>query len=239
MLKKVGICETMVFAAIWVCFSLAMAMPHIDRQNAVYAAKMATDNQPIIVIDAGHGGFDGGAEGNGVVEKDINLQISKKTELIAQLLGYKTVMTRTTDDDIADMENFPQRNEKTSDMHKRLSMLTEYQGALAVSIHQNKYEKSYVHGAMVYYAPNDMGSSELAQSIQDSIVHLLQADNDKKTVKATNDLFLLYQNNSNPAVIVECGFLSNPDEALLLQDSIYQTKLALAIINGCANISFF
>lgn len=205
--------------------------PLVYKENVVATSTIVQSQKPVIIIDSGHGGFDGGATANGILEKDINLIIGNKTNLLASLLGYQVIMTRTTDTDIADQTVYPARNDKTSDMYHRLALLTT-PNALAVSIHLNKYQQSHVNGAQVFYAPFQQDSSIFAQCIQNSFVNLLQPNNTRETKPATDDLYLLYQNKTNPAVIVECGFISNPEEAELLKTDSYQTKIALTLCHS-------
>ena len=213
-------------------YAFFMIVPHIHLNNTMNAVAVIQSSQPVIVIDPGHGGFDGGAECNYITEKDINLKISNKLSMLTKLFGFQVLMTRNTDISIHDQENFPARNDKVSDMHKRLSILTSNPNAVAMSIHLNKYPESYVHGAQVFYAPNALYSNLLAQSVQDSFVALLQPDNTREIKAGNKDLYLLYKNTTTPGVIVECGFISNYEEAELLKDDTYQTKIALALCHS-------
>lgn len=186
-----------------------------------------------IVIDAGHGGFDGGASGlNGIVEKDINLSISKKLNQILKLNGFKVVMTREDDTALcSEQETIPAVTMKKTDMRKRLQIMDETSNSLTVSIHQNKFGASSSHGAQMFYGVNNPLSETLANCIQNKFVSDLQKDNKRLPKKAKKDLFLLYFTKA-PAVIVECGFISNPNEAQLLTDEKYQSKVAFTIFDG-------
>ena len=227
-----SITKTMALFSTIAIYSFLMIVPHIQQNNVINTSTIIDSHRPVIVVDAGHGGFDGGAQCNGIDEKEINLKISNKVCTLATLFGFDVVMTRDEDISIHDQANFPARNDKVSDMHKRLSILTSRPNALAISIHLNKYPESYVHGAQIFYAPNATGSDLLAQTIQDSFVALLQPDNTREIKAGSKDLYLLYQNTTNPGVIVECGFISNPDEATLLQNDTYQTNIALTLCHA-------
>lgn len=202
-------------------------------QNRISVSAKTPTEIDTIVIDAGHGGFDGGAVGyNGLVEKHINLEIAKKLQQVLVLCGYNTVMTRTTDADLCDNEQevaavFIKKN----DMRKRLEIMDNTKNSITVSIHQNKYESEAISGAQVYYGVKNDMSKTLAQSVQNAIVSSVQNDNKRQIKQAQKDLFLLYYTNA-PAIIVECGFISNPKEAANLSDNEYQNKIALAIVKG-------
>ncbi len=187
-----------------------------------------------IVVDAGHGGFDGGASGyNGIIEKDINLAIAKDLKCILQASGFEVVMTRETDEALCNeqSEHVPAVSMKKTDMRKRLKIMDETPNSLTVSVHQNKYEQESSKGAQMFYGINNPLSEQLAECIQEQFVEALQNNNTRQIKRAQKDLFLLYYTKS-PAVIVECGFISNPEEAELLSDSEYQKKVALTIFSG-------
>ncbi len=176
---------------------------------------------PVIVIDPGHGSSDGGTTGiNGAVEKEINLSIAKKLRLILQVLGYDVVLTREDDNSIADS--------KLADMRLRLSIANTYPDGLFLSIHQNAYPDSTERGAQVFYNETIGGSKELATLITDNFKQYLDPDNRRK-IKPGGDQYMLLKQTVVPSVLVECGFLSNREEADLLVSEEYQLKLALCI----------
>ncbi len=192
------------------------------------------DDLPIIIIDAGHGGEDGGAVSiDGTYEKDINLQIAIKLNEILSIMGFKTYMIRTTDTAIH-TEGETIRARKISDIRNRTNTMTLYDNCLYVSIHQNKYGESSIWGAQTFYSPNDERSKELAQFIQSSISSQLQTENERAIKKSGTDIYVLY-NATKPAVMVECGFVSNPNELNQLKNSEYQTNMALSIAVGIIN----
>lgn len=185
-----------------------------------------------VIIDAGHGGGDGGTQSSdGTLEKDINLQISLKLEKILQLMGYETVMIRSEDKLICSDECDTVRERKVSDLNNRLGIARSYPEALFISIHQNYFTESKYSGAQVFFSPLNDQSRLLAEKIQKSIVAYTQPDNERKIKKSNEDIFLL-QKIESPAVMIECGFMSNPSEALKLKDESYQKEIALSIAAG-------
>ena len=188
-----------------------------------------------VVVDAGHGGIDGGAVAkDGTVEKDINLAISGKLKKLLTLFGYNVVMTRESDELISDEGSVSVRQQKSTDLHNRAKILESYDNAILVSIHQNKYSVSKYYGAQVFYSGNNSESAEIAQSVQDSVVELLQPENTRQIKQSGSEIFLLYT-AEKPAIMVECGFMSNLEELLKLKDDIYQSQMAAAILFGINN----
>lgn len=208
----------------------------LDRTLESRAVGLPTTTRPVVILDPGHGGVDGGAEGNRITEKTVNLSIAKKVREFCTLFGFEVQMTREEDISIHDEGKESIRAQKNSDLKNRLKLMTADPNAVVVSIHLNKYPQSRVKGAQVFYAPKSQGSDVLAQTIQDSFRTLLQPENTRQIKKADSSLFLLYNNTVNPAVLVECGFLSNPDEAALLASEDYQDRVAFAIC--CALLQF-
>lgn len=188
--------------------------------------------EPVIVIDAGHGGEDGGTvSSKGYIEKDINLSISKKLDDIFTLLGYDTLMIRTEDKMIFDEGSQSIRQKKSSDLHNRTDIVNKTYGSILLSIHQNHFTESRYNGAQVFYSKNNGESKHLAQNIQDSIVSQLQPQN-KRQIKMSGSEIYLLDNAKAPSVMVECGFLSNENEAELLINENYQIKMSLCIVKG-------
>lgn len=191
-----------------------------------------TQSKPLIIIDAGHGGEDGGTQSSsGILEKDINLSISLKLSYIMSSLGYKTILIRDEDKMIYSDNCNSQREKKVSDIHNRMKIIEDNPDSIFLSIHQNHYSQSKYSGAQVFYSPNNEKSMLLAESVQKSIAELIQNENERKIKKSGKEIYLLYHAKS-PAIMVECGFMSNPGEALLLNDEEYQKKMALAIVAG-------
>lgn len=193
-------------------------------------AVTASRQKTVIVLDVGHGGSDPGkVSTDGIQEKDVNLQIALylKDYLIAQ--DYTVFMTRETDQGLYD-ENVS--NKKVSDLNNRIQFFKEKNAACVVSIHQNSYPDSSVHGAQTFYYAGSKEGEDLAKSVQDA---LLALDDTNTRQEKSNDSYYLLKHSSVPAIIVECGFLSNPDEAARLTDANYQKQLAFAISKGVCN----
>ena len=209
--------------------AVVAALHTLDRALESRAVELPTTTRPVVILDPGHGGVDGGAESNGITEKEINLAIAHKVREFCTLFGFEVRMTRQEDVSIHDADKTTIRAQKNSDLKNRLKIMTEDANAVVVSIHLNKFPQSRVKGAQVFYAPKSQGSDLLAQTVQDSFRTLLQPENTRQIKKADSSLFLLYNNTVNPAVLVECGFISNPEEAALLKTEDYQDKVAFAI----------
>lgn len=191
-----------------------------------------SDDLPTIIIDAGHGGEDGGTIGkNGVFEKDINLNIAYILRDISEAFGYTTVMTRTEDILLYDRSVDFKGRKKALDLLARVNIADSYENALFISIHMNSFPDQKYSGLQVYYSTNDTSSATLAENIQESVRILLQPDNDRKTKPAGSNIYIL-DRIELPAVLIECGFLSNESECALLTSSDYQKKLALSIFSA-------
>lgn len=181
-----------------------------------------TNDGPLIVVDSGHGGSDPGKVGiNGVLEKDINLYVSKKLQKCLEEEGYQVIMTREDENGLADS--------KVEDMKTRVTVINENKPLLAVSIHQNSYEQESIHGAQVFYYTHSKEGETAAKVMQDA---LLAVDPGNTRQAKANDTYYLLKRTEVPAIIVECGFLSNGEEADLLNTEEYQQKLAEAIARG-------
>ena len=192
----------------------------------VSSGKVKENN--VILLDAGHGGEDGGAIGvGGIIEKDLNLSITLKTASFFEFLGYKVEFTRETDRMTCDDGLKAQRERKVSDIKNRLEQIEKSPCICAISIHQNIFGGE-ARGAQVFYSGNNPESKTLAESLQIGICGMLQPENNRVIKQATKDIYILYHANK-PAVLVECGFISNSSEAALLSDNAYQNKMAFAI----------
>ena len=183
-----------------------------------------------LILDAGHGGEDGGAVSiTGVPESQINLAIVLKLRDVLGLYGVAPVVLREEDISLHDSEAGTLREKKRSDLKNRVAMVEEIEGGTLLSIHQNTYPGSRYHGTHVFYAPTE-GSQKLAEHFQNSIKTALQPDNER-AVKQIPDTVYIMNHVTCPAVLIECGFLTNPEEEALLRDEEYQRKLA-AVIAG-------
>lgn len=218
-----------------ICFALLSAFVFL-MISAALNIKVSVSSQSVksmltIVIDAGHGGEDGGAVSeSGVLEKDINLSIANDTSALFYLLGFDVTQTRKTDIALDNGEDTI-RKRKVSDMKKRLEIFNSSEENTIISIHQNKFSESKYHGTQIFYSPNNPKSKQLADSIKYSVKGLLQPDNERECKKADSGIYLL-NNTNNPAVIVECGFISNGEECKNLLDSQYQKQMAFSITAG-------
>ena len=193
--------------------------------------------QKVIILDAGHGGFDGGAQAaDGTKEKDINLAITLKLAEFYKLGGFDVILTRSADMGTETDPNDTIAHRKVSDMKNRLALLNANPNGLFVSVHLNKFTTSSVSGAQVFYSPNNDNSYHLAESLQKSLIKHLQPDNNR-TVKKSDKTIYLLKNAKIPAVIVECGFLSNKQELELLKTNDYQSKLAFSLY--CGTLEYF
>lgn len=200
--------------------------------KAVQTMAMPAKEAPIIILDAGHGGMDGGCTSvNNVSEKGINLNILLHLRALLQAEGYKVEVTRDTDTSIHDEGIEGIANQKSSDMDNRLALFNKYDNAVCISIHQNQFTDSSYSGAQMFYSASNSKSNSLAQSIQDAFVQHLQPENKREIKLCGKELFLCYF-SENPTVMVECGFLSNYEEAALLESEEYQQKVAFTIFSG-------
>ena len=220
--------------AAWLLFFAAMALFGAQTMRAFGVVAFHADffeKKGTVVVDAGHGGEDGGATGvHGELEKDINLAIALELQRLLEQHQFEVVMVRDWDTDLAD-QNLPTvAQRKRSDLRQRLRLVEESGGCVLLSIHQNFFTESQYSGAQVFYSANDPRGEALAEAIRASIVETLQPENTRQN-KVGEGVYLLEQCQV-PAVLVECGFLSNPEEAAALADPDYQKRMAQAIYNG-------
>lgn len=181
-----------------------------------------------LVLDAGHGGEDGGAVSlTGVPESQINLAIVLKLRDVLGLYGVDPILLRETDVSLHDGDANTLREKKRSDLKNRVAAIEAVEGGTLLSIHQNTYPGSRYHGAHVFYAPTE-GSQPLAEHFQNSIKAALQPENER-AVKRIPDTVYIMNHVTCPAVLIECGFLTNPEEEALLRDQDYQRKLSAVI----------
>lgn len=187
---------------------------------------ISQNSRSTLVLDAGHGGIDGGAiSDSGLKESDINLQIALKTEALVRFLGIDTVMTRETDTDNSDNKAYSEHD----NLVQRVKLANSTENAVFISIHQNKFPSAVVSGAEVMYSDND-DSKALGLITQDNLVALLDSSNRRVARPAPKEL-LLTSSVECPTILVECGFMSNPQEVQKLASNDYQLKLA-AILAG-------
>ncbi|MBO5275476.1 MAG: N-acetylmuramoyl-L-alanine amidase [Clostridia bacterium] len=183
-----------------------------------------------VILDAGHGGEDGGAVGvNGLIEKECNLAICEILRNLFESSGVRVIMTRS--DDRLLYTDYVKGTLKTQDLRNRLEVARSNENACFISIHMNKFSDGKYAGLQVYYSPNHEASQRIASAIQTCVTELLQPDNTRKIKKADSSIYLLDRIQS-PAVMVECGFLSNEAEAAKLADEDYRKELAMMIYSA-------
>lgn len=181
-----------------------------------------------LVLDAGHGGEDGGAVSlTGAPESNINLAIVLKLRDVLGLYGVDPILLREEDISLHDSDANTLREKKRSDLKNRVAAIGEVEGGTLLSIHQNTYPSSRYHGAHVFYAPTE-GSQALAEHFQNSIKAALQPDNQRAAKKIPDSVYIM-NHVTCPAILIECGFLTNPGEEAMLRDEEYQRKLAAVV----------
>ena len=188
-------------------------------------------NNKVIVIDPGHGGIDGGAKSeNGVIEKDINLSISLKTKAALESKGYKVIMTRSEDVGLY-TEGKKVREKKIEDLGNRVKIKKENKCDAFISIHQNMFPQKNCKGAQVWSANNEP-SQKLGKIIQQKFKEEVDQNNKREAKVAKKEYKILNDGYEGASVIVECGFLSNPEECELLGKEDYQNKIANTLVNA-------
>ena len=214
---------------------LLLGITHLGSE----AVTAIADGQPIqrehtIIVDAGHGGVDGGATScTGVLESNLNLQIALRLDDLLHLLGYKTVMIRREDISVyTEGETIAQK--KTSDLKERVRIVNSTDDAILVSIHQNTFSDNRYGGAQVFYSDTER-SRELAQILQSSLVNTLNQGSNRKCKKA--DGIYLMKQIKKTGILLECGFLSNPTEEAQLRSDTYQKALCCVIASTISNFT--
>ncbi|MBQ9460187.1 MAG: N-acetylmuramoyl-L-alanine amidase [Oscillospiraceae bacterium] len=197
------------------------------------AFSMQRESEKLVyVLDAGHGGEDGGAVSpDGAKESDVNLAVVLDLDALLRFLGQETVLTRTEDASIASEDAQTLREKKVSDLKNRVALVNSIPRAVLVSIHQNSLPSvPSVRGAQVFFGKN-APSDAIAASMQCVLNKTINAGREKHEKKIDSTIYLM-KNVNCPAILIECGFMSNASEAAALQDSMYQRKLAAAIAAG-------
>ena len=181
-----------------------------------------------VIVDAGHGEPDGGAVGvTGILEKDVNLEIAQRTREVLEGKGFNVIMTRTGDSGIFDEKSETIRDKKKSDMKARLEIMKGSGADLFLSIHMNSFENKSAHGLNVFYTEEFPEIKPLAEAIQVRISEITGADT--HAVKSADNRLYLMKNPPIPAILAECGFISNPEEERKLTEEDYQSRIAWAI----------
>lgn len=185
-----------------------------------------------VIIDPGHGGKDGGAVSvTGTAEKELNLSVSETLEAIMTALGYRVIMTRTTDTELSSERG---GSRKMQDLLGRLEISERNPGIPFVSIHMNRFGNEKYSGLQVYYSRNCAESKTVADGVQSAVKKLIQPENTRETKRATSAILLLDRIKS-PGILIECGFISNRKEADLLERQDYRRKLCLAVASALAD----
>lgn len=210
-------------------FCLFLCITILLSGCAVPAVSPHTDTATVL-IDPGHGGFDGGtSSADGTTEKDINLFVSLFLRDMLHICGISVCLTRESDTSTASISDGSIHDRKISDMQNRLDM---YEGAaMVISIHQNYFSVPKYRGTQIFYSSNHTGSARIAEAMQRSVKTYLQPDNARQIKAATDGIYLLHH-TTVPAVLVECGFLSNQEEAALLCTDEYRQQMAWALLLG-------
>ena len=189
-----------------------------------------------IIIDAGHGGEDGGAIGvNGILEKELNLKTAQQIYTLLKFSGYEVIMTRAYDKMLYDIHSDYQGKKKVLDLAARLNIIESTSPDLFLSIHMNSFPEHQYKGLTVYYSKNNALSITIASAIQKTVKDSFQTDNNREIKEAGNNIYLL-DRATCPAILIECGFLSNPEECELLCDHRYRQAMTLPIF--CATVMF-
>lgn len=219
----------------WVLFCASLILFGAQTLEAFGIVAFHADffeKKTTIVVDAGHGGEDGGAVGvNGSVEKDINLAIALALAEKLKASNFPVVLVRDGDYSMGDQTLNTVAERKRSDTKNRVQLVEETGDCLLISIHQNQFSQSQYSGAQMFYSPNNDESAQLAECIRQSVVNSLQPENTRQNKEAGEEIYLL-THCQVPGVLVECGFLSNPEEAQRLVQQEYQQDMASAIYNG-------
>ncbi len=203
---------------------------HGLRAQAAVAGEAAIPR--IIVLDAGHGGADGGASGpDGTRECDLNLAITLKTDAVLGLLGEETLLLRSTDTDLSSSNAKSISQKKVSDIRRRVELVNSQPGAILVSIHCNTYSQEKYHGAQVFYTG---GAKEFGETMQLALKNGVDPTNARMAKAVSPDVYLM-NHIKVPGILVECGFLTNQEELTNLKDPDYQTRLAVTIAVTAAN----
>lgn len=228
MISRNLILQYILASAIVVIFSVGAIFLTQTDTNETVAVSIDSSFRSVI-LDAGHGGKDGGAVSvTGSLEKDINLDIVLNLNDIMNILGYNVILTRETDIELTHPDG---GSRKMQDLKGRLKIASDNSGVPFVSIHMNKFPIEKYKGLQVYYARSVSGSKEMAESIRKNVTSLLDPDNDRSTKPSSTNIYLLHRAVS-PSVLIECGFLSNNAEAALLDDTEYRLKLCTVIASS-------
>ena len=213
------------------CICLVVGIALMEARRILPAASLRggeADGGPTLILDAGHGGEDGGAvSASGSEESEINLAIVLKLESLMAFLGVPTVLTRREDISLHEEGCQTLREKKTSDLQHRVSIVSETANAMLISVHQNYFTDSRYSGAQVFFRLGDV-SRQWGNTTQQALRQVLDGNNQREASLLTSSVYL-FEHITCPAILVECGFLSNGEEASLLVTDAYQRKVAVAL----------
>lgn len=206
-----------------------------NKELGIEVLNMNFEPTYTIVIDAGHGEPDGGAiSKSGVAEASLNLDVALKLEEELDSLGYNVIMTRSTENNIADTDKqTPIRSMKVSDINNRINIVNSSEADMLISIHMNNFENSKYYGWQTFYKKNSDESKIIAENIQAGISNNIERENNRVALPINN--IKLIDNSKIPAIIVECGFLSNEEDLRLLLTDEYKMQIVKGIIEGIEN----
>ena len=216
------------FKFMWVMTLLAGISFISKSTTAAYSLPIRST---VVAVDAGHGGRDPGASGaNGLTEEEVTLKIALKLRRLIEQGGGTAIMIREDDSGLYTEGGNGRETRKSEDLRNRHALINSCGADILISIHLNSFPQSQYYGAQTFYQKNDDKSRKLAESIQNEVVKVLNRGNDRKE-KATDSVYIL-KNNNMPGALIECGFLSNREEEILLGDEHYQEKVAWSIFVG-------
>lgn len=227
-LSKKRICLILLFIGISIFTFLFGKMP--EQEKTIQTVSLPVSGKTI-VIDAGHGKPDEGAESsNGTTEAETNLKIALKLQNLLEQSGSTVILTRSDENAIYDIDSKTLKQKKISDIHNRVKIGNESQADIFVSIHLNKIPEQQYYGWQCFYKEGNEDGKKLAELIQSNLNESMQKENNRVAMKIDN--IYIIKKVEIPTTIVECGFLSNPEEEKQLLDDNYQNKLAWGIYNG-------
>lgn len=229
--KRLTLIITSIFIAIFV---FIFSTDDLQKQNNYIDTVSLPITEKVIVIDAGHGIPDEGAQSSkGTTEAETNLKIALKLQNLLEQSGSTVILTRSDENAIYDIDSKTLRQKKISDIHNRVKIGNESSADIFVSIHLNKIPQSQYDGWQTFYKEGNEQGAKLAKEIQNSLNETIEKDNNR-IAKSIDNVYII-KHVEIPTTIVECGFLSNPDEEQLLLNDDYQNKLAWGIYNGIIN----
>ena len=224
-----------IFTALFILYLTYRAVAATPTRSNIFfntsTSESATKStKPVVIIDAGHGGIDGGAEGFGnIIEKDINLAITLKLKRLFKISNCEVILTRETDISLND-DGAKRRH--ASDLSNRVKIANKYPNSIFISIHMNKFPQENTRGMQIFFSENNLDSANLAELLKANNKSYLQPENNK-AIKRGKDIYVL-ENVKTIAILIECGFLSNQEESRLLTRDDYQNRLAKIIFASVA-----